>query len=246
VAELLHQARDRISNNVRVLLIIACARLSNIGNDPGDLLCFLRVTRFEVHRRCQTQTARDAVRDAIGSSYCMTDAVTQTNTTGVKEGEERRVTGEEESGAHFSVLWVRFGLWEVCEEIFDGLETHALCRNFGGERVVHQLDCVVKRPYLVVVSASPRKARMSYQDLHLCWSKGSKAYTRLCRRRRQQLRNVSYRTFNSGKNLPFGTSSGSLTAILAFSSVVKPAFCVVSATLKVVGTAMLGIHFPVS
>jgi len=47
-------------------------------------------------------------------------------------------------------------------------------------------------------------------------------------------------------DLPLGTSSGSLTAILCFSSVVKPAFCVVSATLNVVGTAMLGIHLPVS
>lgn len=52
--------------------------------------------------------------------------------------------------------------------------------------------------------------------------------------------------FFKGTYIPLGTNSGWLTAIFFFSSVVKPAFCVVSATLNVVGTAILGIHFPVA
>jgi len=82
----------------------------------------------------------------------------------------------------------------------------------------------------------------------LCSSKGSWVCIKQARHRKQQLNLVSDKYTKDFESwyAPFGTSSGLLTAILCFSSVVKPAFCVVSATLSVVGTAILGIHFPVS
>ena len=95
--------------------------------------------------------------------------------------------------------------------------------------MVHELDCVVQRADLGTFSTA----------------KDCEIMDKLTPVLVHRLSGVCKATSPS-YTTALGTSSGSLTAILCFSSVVKPAFCVVSATLSVVGTAMLGIHLPVS
>lgn len=46
-------------------------------------------------------------------------------------------------------------LWKIGEQIFDGLETQALGRDFGGQGMVHELDCMVQRTNLAVFRSVP-------------------------------------------------------------------------------------------
>ena len=133
---------------MRVLLIASSTLLANVWDDSRNLLCLFRVIRFEVNCWRQAQATCDAVRNAVRSSDCMTNAMAQANATGIHEREQRRITCEEELRAYFCIFWVGLRLREVGEEIFDGFETHALGGYLGGERMVHELDCMVQGSYL--------------------------------------------------------------------------------------------------
>ena len=89
VPQFFDKTRNSVSDDVSILFVATGTLLANVWDDPGDLLSLLWVACFEMYRGCQTETAGDAMWNAVCSAYGMTDAVTQADSAGIEEGEER-------------------------------------------------------------------------------------------------------------------------------------------------------------
>lgn len=74
----------------------------------------------------------------------MADAVTESNSACVEEGEERGVASKEEFLTNGGVFRVGFGLWEVGEEIANCFKSEAFSGDFGCEGMVEEFYCVVE------------------------------------------------------------------------------------------------------
>jgi len=88
VSQLLDQSSNSIGNDVGVLLVAASTLLPDVWDDPSDLLRLLWVARLKVNRRCETEAAGDAMRNAVCCTNRMADAVAEADSAGVQEGEE--------------------------------------------------------------------------------------------------------------------------------------------------------------
>lgn len=63
--------------------------------------------------------------------------------------------------ASVCIFRILMRLWKIREQIFDGLKTQAFGRDFGGKRMVHELDCMVQRTNLAVFRSVPLADKVS-------------------------------------------------------------------------------------